>query len=77
MVRFTLIVLIVGKKWNTTILSKQVKFINEIATNKQDNKLANSIYKTLLINITKKEYQKFLDLPLFLSVFVTPLSVSR
>ena len=69
MVRFTLIVLIVGKKWNTTILSKQVKFINEIATNKQDNKLANSIYKTLLINITKKGYQKFLDLPLFLSVF--------
>ena len=77
MVRFTLIVLIVGKKWNTTILSKQVKFINEIATNKQDNKLANSIYKTLLINITKKGYQKFLDLPLFLSVFVTPLSFSR
>lgn len=77
MVRFTLIVLIVGKKWNTTILSKQVKFINEIATNKQDNKLANSIYKTLLINITKKGYQKILDLPLFLSVFVTPLSFSR
>ena len=58
-------------------LSKQVKFINEIATNKQDNKLANSIYKTLLINITKKGYQKILDLPLFLSVFVTPLSFSR